>query len=325
MELVNLKQALDKAKDQLFESLPAKRPSPPLQPSLRAPFAADEVVSGVVRVERRQPDLPSNALDSLSQQIQAINRRSERRLQSERSTVVATSRKPRAQALRFELTTTRCLSTDPLELESNRVITAHQTPALLASYKMLRTRVLQKMRANKWKSLAVVTARQSQGGSLTAVNLAISLAQEVTHSVLLADFNFRRPGLHQIFGIDPPFGIGNFLFEDRSLSDILVCPAVNRLVLLPCLAPIDDASELLNSPRMLELVDELSHRYEQRLVIFDVPAVLEGDEVLAFAPNVDAVLLVVEENTTAKNDVLQVVELLKDVPLLGTVLNKSRQ
>lgn len=228
------------------------------------------------------------------------------------------------KALTIEFTQTRSVKLDPAVLRSNRVLGGIEDEQAIAAYKVMRTRVLQKLRANKWNALGVVGARRSSGASLSAINLAIGLAQEVTHSVLLVDFNLSSPGLHHYLGMEAENGIADFLFGGISLGRVLVNPGIDRLVLLPCLETIEDGSEILSSPRVEDLVREVTRRYPSRIVIFDLPPVLEGDEVLSFLPNLDALLLVVEASQTKEEDLVQMSELLKGTPVVGTVLNKAR-
>ena len=87
--------------------------------------------------------------------------------------------------------------------------------------------------------------------------------------------------------------------------------------------PLTHSAEMLNSPRMKQLVDEMKSRYHSRIIIFDLPPVLSSADALAFSPYVDAALLVVEEGVTQKQDIEHAVELLKTTNIVGTVLNKA--
>lgn len=141
--------------------------------------------------------------------------------------------------------------------------------------------------------------------------------------MLLVDLDLRKPSLHRMFGIQPKAGIGDYLLRGTPLNEILVNPSIERLVLLPGREPVSNSSEMLSSPRMVQLVDELKNRYPSRIVLFDLPPLLATDDALAFSPYVDAALLVVEEGETLKEEIEQSIELLKQTRLLGTVLNKS--
>ena len=100
-------------------------------------------------------------------------------------------------------------------------------------------------------------------------------------------------------------------------------PGIDRMVVLPGREPIFNSSEMLSSPKMIALVDELKTRYPSRIVIFDLPPLLATDDALAFSPYVDAILLVAEEGKTSKEDLLQVKNILKDSNIIGTVLNNA--
>jgi len=80
----------------------------------------------------------------------------------------------------------------------------------------------------------------------------------------------------------------------------------------------------LTSPKMIALVEELKHRYQSRIIMFDLPPLLNTSDVLAFSPYIDALLLVIEEGQTKAEDVERALSLVKQsTPVLGTVLNKA--
>lgn len=208
-------------------------------------------------------------------------------------------------------------------LRRNRVLLGTESDAPTRAMKMLRTQVLQRMVANGWNALAITSPGPGQGKTLTAINLAISLAREVNYSVLLVDLDLHNPTVHKYFGYSPNVGLDDYLREDVGLSEILFNPDIEHLVVLPNKAPVTGSSELLSSPQMHALVEEMKTRYPTRFVLFDLPPLLSVDDALSFAPYVDSVLLVVEEGTTTKDDIAYSLDLLQATPILGTVLNKS--
>ena len=224
----------------------------------------------------------------------------------------------------IEYRQTRVLSVDQNLLREKRVLVEGTPQHVVNAYKVLRTRVLQRMEQNGWKTLAVTSCGVDEGKTLTAINLSISLAMKLEYTVLLVDLDYRRPSVHSYFGFKPEFGLSDYFLEGVSLSDILVNTGIKRLVVLPEREKGRDISEQLGSPRMTALVDELKSRYPSRLVIFDMPPVLLGDDVLGFSRIADTTLLVVEEGKTTFDQLDRVSELLKDVNWLGSVLNKSR-
>ncbi len=213
----------------------------------------------------------------------------------------------------------------PLDtLKKNRIISAHQAGKWLESFRMLRTQCLQKMDANGWKTLAVTSTNNWTGNSLTAANLAVSISMELNRTALLVDANLQNPGQHALFGLNPQHGLSDYLMHNHlPLSELLINPGMERLVILPAGKPALNSTEMLHAPKMLGLVRELKNRYESRIVIFDLPPLLQQDDALSFAPFVDALLLVVDEGQTKLEELKQAAQLLKGVNILGTVFNKS--
>lgn len=220
-------------------------------------------------------------------------------------------------------TQTRVVQPASDTLRRNRVLSAHDAPEVRQAYKMLRTQVAQSLRARGWSTLVVTSPGVGEGKSLTAVNLAIALAREVNHTVLLVDLDLRRPAIARYFGYEPVFGLRDYLLDDVPLSEVLFNPDIERLVVLPGGKPLDESSELLTAPKMVQLAQELKTRYDGRIVIYDMPPLLLADDVLAFAPNVDTALLVIEEGKTRKDELTRMMEMLRDIPVIGTVLNKA--
>jgi len=211
-------------------------------------------------------------------------------------------------------------------LREQRVITAVESGAFTDAYQILRTQVLQRLRENHWNALAVTSPGTDEGKTLTAINLAISLAREVDYTVLLVDADLRNPSVHTYFGIKPERGLSDYLTDDVPLADLLIHPSgIGRFVILPGGKPLDNSSEMLNSPKMARLVEELKSRYRSRIVLFDLPPLLATADALAFSPYVDAALLVVEEGKTPAQEIQRATELLQNTKLIGTVLNKSRE
>lgn len=218
---------------------------------------------------------------------------------------------------------TKVVELDEQELERNRVLSGREPKAVTQAYNMLRTQVLQKLKLNNWNSLAVVSPKPGNGRSLTALNLAISLAKEVKHSVLLVDLDLAKPSLANYLGLSLEYGISDYLLRDEPVKNILLNPGLERLVLLGGNEPMAHSSEVLGAPKLIALVEELKQRYPNRIVIFDLPPLLLSDDAIVFAPYVDAMLMVVEEGSTTADDLQLCADLLGDKPLLGSVLNKG--
>ena len=222
---------------------------------------------------------------------------------------------------------TRTVRHYPGWLRQHRIITRDSKATDIDAYKVLRTRVSQRMRQNRWTTLAITSPGPNEGKTLTAINLSISLAMESDLTVLLVDADLRRPSIHAYLGLEVELGLTNHLLENTPFEQILIHPAIRHVVIAPAGAPTTESSELLTSPRMRRLVHELKTRYTSRLIIFDLPPLLSADDTLAFAPYVDAVLLVVEEGKTTRDAFANAVALLQSANqnLVGTVLNKAAE
>ena len=209
-------------------------------------------------------------------------------------------------------------------LRRHRILTGRDSSQLSDAYKILRTQVIHRLRENKWNVLGVTSPKNGEGKTLTSINLAIALAAEPTLTVLLVDADLRAPHLHEELGLESNEGLTEFLLDGRSIEDMLVYPGLGRLIVLPGGRGTDQSAEVLTSPRMSALGKELKHRYASRVVLFDLPPVLGQADVLAFTPQLDALLLVVEEGKTTEPELQQAMQILKgSVSILGTVLNKA--
>lgn len=253
---------------------------------------------------------------------QALEKAREERLKTGGVPGVAGSASPAGQIM---YTHTRTEEVPVGFLREMRVITAVETGEFTDSYKILRTQVLQRLRENHWNTLAVTSPMTGEGKTLTAINLAISLAREVDYTVLLVDADLRNPGVHSYFGIRPERGLSEYLMDDAPLAELLIHPSdIGRFVILPGGRPLQNSSEMLNSPKMARLVEELKTRYSSRIVLFDLPPILSTADTLAFSPYVDAALLVIEEGKTSVQDIESATALLlQNTKLIGTVLNKA--
>jgi capsular exopolysaccharide synthesis family protein len=218
----------------------------------------------------------------------------------------------------------RKIALDVEAMERNRVYGFLNAQGIKSAYKMLRTRVLQQMRTNNWTRLALSSARPGEGKTLTAINMAISLAIEPNQNVILVDLDLRRPSIAQCLGMPPGPGLSEYLTGKASIDQIIVKPDLDRLLIVPNYQSIENSSELLTSRRMVELVDALSNRSNSTIVIFDLPPMLEADDMLAFSPYFDSLLMVVAQGETKRVDLQKSFELLNDIEVIGIVLNKSR-
>lgn len=206
-------------------------------------------------------------------------------------------------------------------LESQRVLHERSNPEMVYAYKLLRTQVLKKLQDNDWNSVGMIGARSGQGATLTAINLALAIAMDPRHTALLVDLNLRNPAVHRYFGFEPEHGVEDVLNKAARVEDALFNPGVEGLLVLPARASCTNSSELLGCQEMNRLILEMKQRYSSRVIIFDLPPVLEAEDGIACADYYDAGLLVITDGVTASVDIERIAHLLGRKPMLGSVFN----
>ena len=211
-------------------------------------------------------------------------------------------------------------------MEKNKILPSVADRKAITAYKILRTRVLLRMRTNKWRTLIITGAGSGEGKTMTASNLAVSISSDVNQSVVLVDLDLQRSTLASYFGLDMQASIGDYLLGKANIEDIVYAPeGIDRLAIIPNRDSIPNSSDLLSSPRMRELLEWIDQRGPNSLAIFDMPPVLACDDVLAFAPFADAILMVASEGLTDRSSLTKTMEMLGDRNLLGVVLNQSSE
>jgi protein-tyrosine kinase len=214
---------------------------------------------------------------------------------------------------------------DKASLRARCVLLADDPGPAARAYRMLRAQLLQRARASRMRVFGIVSAVSGEGKTVTAINLALTLAAEPNQQVVLLDFDLRHPGIAQTLGIAPQSGLDGWLTEAQQPASVLLCELedIPRLQVAPALAPLSDSSERLAGGRARALLEELRHQDEGRLLILDLPPALLSDDVLTISPLVDGFILVVTEARTRREDIERVIELVGRERIVGTVLNGS--
>jgi capsular exopolysaccharide synthesis family protein len=213
---------------------------------------------------------------------------------------------------------------DKESLRAQRIIAASEHDDRVFHYRQLRTLLLKTMRDNQWSTLAVSSAHKYAGKSVTAANLAISLARDVNTTVLLVDLDLNTPTVHEKLNLSPEKGLVDFLEGNAELDEIMFDPGIDGLTVLAGRSAGREVSELLGSPKMQQLVADLCHQNATVITIFDLPPLLRNDDAILFAPYADATLVVVEVGVTTKQELRQTMRLLEKANVIGTILNKAR-
>ena len=217
---------------------------------------------------------------------------------------------------RFEL--------DPAVLERNRIIHPGFPESALNSYKMLRTRVVQMIEDNNWQTIAIASPKQGAGKTVTAINLAMTMAGYRHHHVYLLDLDLRKPGVAPDLGLPEDFvGLEDYLAGKSPINEVLWDIGIDGLTVAPSCDSVRDSSELIASGGMGSLFSTILSSVTNPVIILHLPPILSADDALAIAPSVDGMLLVVAEGTTARDDLSRAMDLLRTTNVIGVVLNKS--
>jgi capsular exopolysaccharide synthesis family protein len=218
---------------------------------------------------------------------------------------------------------TAVVKLDPAILENNRIVAQNKHDPTSWVFDSLRTQVLQKMEENNWRTIAIVSPTPESGKSVVAINLAISIAQQPQKTAMLVDFDLRKPRVAEYLGIKREKSINNFLSGNAQLSEIIVNPSIPRLTIVPTNKPVSQSSETLSSSNIQKLIIELKERYDSRVVIFDLPPLLNADDAMVLLPQVDCVLLVVGNGQNSESEITETMRLLTKSNILGVVVNRA--
>lgn len=174
--------------------------------------------------------------------------------------------------------------------------------------------------------IMVTSARPGEGKTFTAVNLALSIALERDRTVLLVDADVAKPSVARVLDFPGTAGLVDYLADQgRRLSDLILQTSIPKLRILPSGRRHAHSTELLSSEAMAQLVQELSQRYPDRVVLFDSPPLLATSEAAVLAGVMGQVVMVVEAGKTKREELKEALTLLDPKQYVGLVLNKSRK
>ncbi len=227
---------------------------------------------------------------------------------------------------------TKVQKVDSNVLRNGKIFSYFHDADTIDQIKALRTQVLAGLDKVNGNSFLVTSANPSEGKTFTSINLGISISQELHRTVLIVDCDlkdhFKKPHkqfAQDFFGLEIKSGLSDYLLGNADIPDILLNPGIERLVIVPAGTTLANSAELLSSQKMAALVHDFKNRYpSDRIIIFDCSALLAHTDSLVLSRYVDGILLVVEEKRTSVQDIRKVMELLKDKPVLGSVINKMK-
>ncbi|MBU5613485.1 XrtA-associated tyrosine autokinase [Geomonas azotofigens] len=247
----------------------------------------------------------------------AMEKAARQRQQGEVEPARQVPRAPAAHTLPPQVPAARVLSP-----ENPFLVTIHEPHSQAAEeYRKLKSVLVKLTDGNPFKNAIMVTSSvPGEGKSLTSLNLAVSLAQGLDHTVLLVDADLRRPSLHHYLGFEPRAGLADILKGEAAIEDAIIQTGIGKLAVIGSGAPVENPVELFTSQKMRALVDELKARYPDRYLIFDTSPVLLFAESRSLASVVDGVVFVVMERLASQAQIKEAYDHLKGA-VLGVVYN----
>lgn len=214
---------------------------------------------------------------------------------------------------------------DPHVVAENKGIAILPGSPDIEAYKVLRTKIMKLTKEKGWNTVMVTSALPGDGKTLTTINLSLTFAREFNHTVLLVDCDLRKQNVHEVLGIDSKKGLIDYLLNDVPIPEIMIWPGVEKFTLISGGRTVHDSAELLASPKMKTLFEEMKKRYADRYIFFDVPPLLSVSDAMTFATLVDCILFVVEAGKTSMADVERAVEMIPREKFLGFVVNRKKE
>lgn len=215
--------------------------------------------------------------------------------------------------------------------ELGMVTAAGGRTSLLEEFRIIKRPLLKRAfsereaNANPSNLIMITSSLPGEGKTYCSINLAMSIAMELDHTVLLVDADVARPSVLRTLGLPAHRGLMDCLVDDElDLSDVLLRTNVDTLAILPAGTSTPRATELLASSTMTQMLHELANRYPDRIIIFDSPPLLLTSEARVLASHMGQIVVVVESQTTTQHAVKEALAQLEGMANVNLIYNKTR-
>jgi capsular exopolysaccharide synthesis family protein len=205
------------------------------------------------------------------------------------------------------------------ELNKRRIALLQPESYIAEQFRALRGRIDAIANQRAITTISITSAFPGEGKTTCAINLAIVTSMSLGRRVLLIDCDLRRPKVHPALGLKPETGLAEVLAGASSIDDAILSAEGVALDVLPVCGRPANPSELLGSPEMSRLVEEVSGRYDR--IILDTPAALGLPDAKAVSDFCDGMVMVVRADVTAQSDLEAVLEIMDRQRILGLLIN----
>lgn len=212
-----------------------------------------------------------------------------------------------------------------IDMTSPRLIAVNDyNVAIAEEYRKLKSTIVQLVNKEPAKNFFLITSSiGGEGKSMTALNLAISLAQEHGKKVLLIDADLRKPSIAKYLGITPKDGLTEYLRTNMELDELFIETGLGGLTCLPAGKSVDNPVELYSSQRMRDLISLIKERFSDGYIIIDSSPVLPFAEARILATLVDGVVYIIKEGATSMKDIEEGLNSLYGAKVVGLVYNQA--
>lgn len=216
--------------------------------------------------------------------------------------------------------------TKPAISVTNHLLVTVNDPFTQAAeeYRKLKSVIVKLTKEGSFMNMLMVTSSiGGEGKSLTSINLAMSLAQQFDHTVLLVDADIRKPTIHSYLGIENTVGLTDCLLDGVAVKEALIQTGIGKLSFLPAGRNVPNPAEVFSSQRTVDFFLEMKNRYHDRYIIIDTPPVLPFAETRSLSAIVDGIVLVAKEGLVTLHDIEETMGHIKGTPMLGIVYNEA--
>ena len=210
---------------------------------------------------------------------------------------------------------------DAAHLEANGIVGLDKKDRRARAFNLLRTQLMKRI-AGTGKFVGITSAMPGAGKSLTAVNLAVSLAKLSRWPVALVDLDFRRGSVASYLGLRPEVGLAAVLEGTAELDAISVRAIHPNLTIYPAVPADESGSLLLTSKAFDDLLATIRETIGEGIAIFDLPPVFADDDAMIATQKLDGYLFMVDAGVTPAGQVTHSIERLSPATCFGTVLNR---